>query len=79
MKMLDPSLISSGARARILDAFNRLNERNVLNLSDELNQQDRITFEMAVLESYGFAHLFPRIRAAVLELHRIRAVAREPA
>lgn len=76
MHMLDPSAVSAQDRAHILSAFQPLLVRNVLNLTTELLSQDRIDFDMAVLNAYGIAHLQGQIYDSLRQLFHIRQTAR---
>lgn len=76
MHMLNPSAVSAQHRAQILSAFNPILARDVLNLPVELQSQDRIDFDKAVLQAYGLAHLQIQIYASLRQLFHIRQTAR---
>lgn len=72
LPMWNPGIIAPDAAATILKAFRRLARRPVRPFSDECRSPDRQTFERAVLEAVGCAHLHDRILAATSHLHEIR-------
>lgn len=53
LHMLDPNLISEGSRNRIVSSFRPLTIRNILEIADELEQDDRIEFDNVVIEEFG--------------------------
>lgn len=76
-RMLDPSRPTTDASARILDAFSILARRDLLSLEVELECEDRLRFERAVLEAFGYGTYFDRIKQSLLTMFRIRAAACE--
>lgn len=75
--MLDPGLVSSADRRRILDAFEKLKQRKILKVSEELCDDARLEFEHAVLQSFGIDAYFGRIKASLLSMQQTRAAAKE--
>ena len=75
--MLDPGLVSSADRRRILDAFEKLKLRKILKVSEELCDDVRLEFEHAVLQSFGIDAYFGRIKASLLSMQQTRAAAKE--
>ncbi len=75
MKMLDPAKVSKESREKIMSGFKVLQERDVLSFEDELESVERIEFEKAVFASFNLTDVFPLVKKAVLELHRIRNAA----
>lgn len=71
--MPDPGQVSPGDRSRILEAFERLKARDLMSLSDELRDPDRIAFEHAVLKSFGVDGCYGRIRDSLLSMQQARA------
>lgn len=76
MHMLNPSAVSAPHRCRILSAFTPLLARDVFDLTTELNSQDRIDFDKAILQAYGISHLQGQIYDSVRQLFYIRQTAR---
>ncbi len=72
MRMLNPDLIAKGGRKRIMTLFDRLKKRDVLNFEVEMQREDRLEFEKAVLASFNLEEVMPSVRKSVLELHQIR-------
>lgn len=73
--MLDASALSGGAVERILSSYERLAQRPVMEVADELEQPDRRAFDEAVLDGFGSSVGADRIYAALLELVSIRLAA----
>ncbi len=71
-KLPDPKRIARRDRTAILAAFAPLLARKVLRLDHEMDSIDRHKLDEAVLSAIGKAHHGPAIRAAVVELYRIR-------
>ena len=70
--MLDPSIITNNDRDSILNKFQPLLARNVLDLPEELRNEDRINFDMAVLSAFGIGDLRDIIYESLLSLFSIR-------
>lgn len=51
--MLNPALLDTGARNRIVAAFNTLKARDIKPLMEELENSDRLHFEQTVFAAYG--------------------------
>lgn len=71
--MLDPGQVSAGDRRKILRAFEKLKARDIMKLSDELRDPDRLAFEHTVLRSFGIDGYFDRIKDSLLSMQRARA------
>lgn len=70
--MLNPDLISESDAKKIVDLFNILFRRKILDVEDEILQEDRIQFDKAVLRAYGLEELYDEIINSILELRQIR-------
>ena len=55
LHLLDPSAINDKARDGIVTAFQPLIGRDILEVADELEQDDRIAFDDLVLDAFGIA------------------------
>lgn len=53
LHILDPSKIDGGEREAIISAFQPLIDRDILEIADELEQDDRIAFDTVILNSFG--------------------------
>lgn len=72
LHIINPALISVEDREKILTLFSKLEARNILPVTQELEQQDRIDFDNAVLKSIGCEAFRNRIKDALLTLYKIR-------
>lgn len=75
MRMLDPNRISSKDRLKILKAFAPLKGRSVLDLTLEMCENDRFTFDRAIGEVFGFSSYVDAVRKASIEIMSIRLLA----
>lgn len=71
--MLNPKLIDSSARQRILVAFNKLKSRKIMNVSDEVCDPIRIEFEHEVMRSFGIDEYFDKIKTSLISMQNTRA------
>lgn len=78
MSMLDPSKLTEAQSEEIKQAFLPLlsDEREVYNIDEELELEDRITFDKTVLKAFGVEHLQPEIYESLIKLVSIRLEAR---
>jgi N-6 DNA Methylase len=53
LHMIDPSALSAAQRGNIVAAFATVRDREILNIADELEQQDRIILDDVILEALG--------------------------
>jgi hypothetical protein len=72
LRIVSPSLISKKDREKIISLFEKLKIRKILPIQDELEQEDRIKFDEAVLSAIGCVQFKERIRTALLTLYKIR-------
>lgn len=72
MCMLNPDLISHDDRNRIVELFEPIKNREILSVLDELDQEDRILFDRAVLMSYRLEGLEDSIRSILKNMVKVR-------
>ena len=72
LHVLDPTVIDRSARDGIVAAFRPLIDREILEVADELEQEDRITFDNVVLDAFGIGVGSETIYGALLALTEIR-------
>lgn len=72
LHMLDPEAVDASARRRIVDAFRPLLEREILEIGDELEQEDRIILDDEILASFGIEIGRESIYNALRALNEIR-------
>lgn len=77
MHILNPSRLDANGIANIKAAFVPLTQRDILPVADELEQQDRIAFDDAVIEAFGFSVSRADIYDSILSLVEIRRTATE--
>ena len=70
--MLNPKLVSSTDRQKILSAFEQLKARQIMKVSDELKDETRIAFEHTVLQSFEMDTYFDKIKASLLSMQETR-------
>ncbi len=71
-KILDPSILSSEQKTRIIQTFEPITLRNRFPLEQELLQRDRINFENTLFEIYNISEYYESIKSSLLHLYRIR-------
>ena len=71
--MLNPNLVSKSARENIVQAFDRIKSRQIMNFVDELRDDARIQFEHEVLRSFGIDEYFEKIKNSLLSMQASRA------
>ena len=72
LMILDPNLLSKEQVSEIVAKFQSILNRNVLDLPNELQQEDRIEFDMAVLNAFNI-ELDPKIiYDSLLKIYNIR-------
>lgn len=76
LNMLNPANIPANQRRPILAAFAPLLRRDVLDLTSELQAQDRLDFDRAVLQAFGIPQLQNQIYSSLRQLFHIRQTAR---
>jgi len=75
MQILDPGVLDQTGVDRIKAAFAPLLQRDVLNIADELEQEDRKAFDETVIEAFGLNVERQHIYDSLLSLVGIRLAA----
>ena len=70
--MINPNIISENDAEEIIELFQKLKMRNVLNVQDELEMQDREKFDRIVLKSIGCEDLYEKIKKSILSMQHTR-------
>lgn len=71
-KILNPNLLNNEQKAKIINAFQPIAQRNRLPLEQEILQEDRINFEQVLFNTYGIVEYYDSIKVSLLHLYRIR-------
>ena len=74
--MLNPKILSNHQRNMIVTAFDKIKDRDILAVSDELNSNDRIEFEKIVFSAYGVETILDDVISSIRSLQIARATAR---
>lgn len=72
LRIINPELITKENREIILKLFKKLETREILPIKQELEQEDRISFDNAVLDAIGCLSYKEQIKDALLTLYGIR-------
>lgn len=72
LKIPNPILLDQLQVQNIKEHFNPLICRDIQNLEIELEDPQRIEFDMAVLSAYGLGHLYDEIKESLLFLYNMR-------
>lgn len=75
--MLNPKLVSTEDRLKILHAFEKLKSREIRKTDEELCSSDRIEFEHAVFKSFGIEEHYENVVNSLLSLQQARSAAKE--
>lgn len=75
--MIDPKQIKARDREDILNAFAKIKQRDILPIDEELEDEDRLQFEYAVLKSIGIETYLSRIKGALLSMQYVRRSVKE--
>lgn len=75
--MLNPKLVSTDDRQKILSAFEQLKARPIKKTSEELSDKTRLDFEHLVLQCFGIDNYFEKIKGSLLSMQEARTTARE--
>ena len=76
-KMLNPEVLSDVQKEEIIKAFQPIFNRDRLPLEKDLEQKDRIDFELMLLKIYGLEKYYDTIRQALLHLYKTRFAVKE--
>lgn len=72
LRIVNPDLISDADKTKIIHLFKKLETREILTIEDELEKEDRIEFDNAVLGAIGCTEYRDKIKQSLLNLYRIR-------
>ena len=75
--MLDPHLVAPMDREDILETFSCIQSREIMKVSDELQDPTRIKFEKTVLKAFGLEEYFDLIKYSLLSLQCTRSAVKE--
>ena len=70
-------MVSKENREKIISAFEKLKSRNIMNVTDELNDDFRLKFEHTVLASFGIDKYFNDIKSSLLSMFETRMTVKE--
>lgn len=70
--MINPNVISEKDANEIIELFQKLKLRDILNVQDELEMKDREAFDRKVLQSIGCEHLYEKIKKSILSMQNTR-------
>jgi len=71
-KILNPNILSQEQKNQIVELFSPIMQRNRLPLEQELESEDRVAFENALMEIYGIYEYYEPIKNSLKQLYRIR-------
>ncbi|MDY2588482.1 HsdM family class I SAM-dependent methyltransferase [Winogradskyella aquimaris] len=71
-KILNPNILSQEQKNQIVELFSPIMQRNRLPLEQELESEDRIVFENALMEIYGISEYYEPIKNSLKQLYQIR-------
>lgn len=72
MYMINPEIISKADEKEIVELFNKIKKRNVMDTKDELCDKDREKFDRKVLQSIGHEDLYEAIKKSLLSMQYTR-------
>lgn len=75
-KMLNPDILTNNQIKRIINAFQPLLSREILNTKEEYAQSDRLHFEQVVADCFGYSHILERIIKCILAMQEVRTSVR---
>lgn len=71
-RMFRPDIVSKADRDRIVKAFEKIKSRKIMQISDELNDRDRMDFERIVFSAYGVDDVLHEVCESVLAMQQTR-------
>ena len=71
-RILNPRLLTDEQKNYIIEAFNTLKQREILNTVEELKSADRIEFEKRIFESFGIQDYYEPIKKSLLTMQSTR-------
>ena len=76
MKILNPDLLTDEQKNNIIKKFNILKGREIKNIDEEFNLNDRIEFDKYVLSCYWLDEIYENIKKSLFRLYLIRSSVR---
>lgn len=70
--MINPDIISEEDAKEIINLFEKVKERKVMNVEDEMKAEDRGKFDRKVLQSIGCEHLYEKMKKSILSMQNTR-------
>lgn len=75
--MINPRLISEKDAEEIVNLFNKMKDRNVMDTENELRDSVREEFDRKVLAAIGHGNLYERIKNSLLSMQHTRHTVNE--
>ena len=72
MYIINPACISENDADEIIELFENIKSRDVMDTEDELKDLDREKFDRKVLKSIGCEHLYEQIKQSLLSMQHTR-------
>lgn len=66
MYMINPRVISDSDALEIVELFNKIKNRNVMDIEDELKDSDREIFDRKVLQAVGHEEIYDALKESLL-------------
>ena len=70
--MLDPNQVSNENRLEILNKFAIMANRDIMNTMQEIEQVDRVEFDIAVLRAFDIEDIYPDIKNSLIYMQKAR-------
>jgi hypothetical protein len=70
--MINPNIIPKEDADEIIELFQKLKARKILNVQEEFETKDREEFDRKVLRSIGCEHLYEKIKGSILSMQCTR-------
>lgn len=71
-KILNPNILTNDQKVKIIELFKPIMQRNRLPFEQEIESEDRIVFENALMEIYDISEYYEPIKDSLKQLYRIR-------
>ncbi|MEZ6255735.1 MAG: N-6 DNA methylase [Patescibacteria group bacterium] len=72
LRFINPNLLEETDKQTIVHLFNKIESRAILPIEQELEQEDRIAFDNAILKAIGKPTYRDKIKKSLLTLYKIR-------
>ncbi len=70
--MLNPDMVNEDYRVLIVERFNPILEREIKTTEEELEQEDRKSFDKTVLKAFGIENYYESIKSSLLSMQKSR-------